>query len=265
VWNRAWELMAERVDEIAQDDEQTLRAMLTFGVEGLTAEQLGLLVRMAQACVEANPDSPKAFSALGRVHIRRHDYQAAQAAFERQIELARRLDDPIRTRRWQAAGFFGLAWVWDHLARQAEEAGDKQAATAAAERVVEYGSNARDLDREAEAYRQGMVVEGLAYLGREEEALREIQRYLRTMEAAGKRPIHGKIGNALDLLGRREEALEYDQRAVAAAPLLSSRLRGLGSDYQALGHHEEAAFWWARAQGLRKTAGPRTQPWLPPA
>ena len=265
VWNRAWELMAERADEIAQDDEQTARAMITFGVSGLTAEQLGLLLRMAQACVEANPDSPKAFAALGRVHIHRHDYQAAQAAFERAIELAARLTDPARAQRWQAAGFEGLAWVWDHLARQAGEAGDEQAATAAAERVVEYGSKARDLDTEAEAYKQGRVVEWLAYLGREEEALREIQRYLRTMAAAGKRPVYGMIGNALDLLGRREEALEYEQRAVAAGPLNSSSLRCLGSNYQALGHHEEAAFWWARAQGLRKTAGPRTQPWLQPA
>ncbi len=264
-WNRAWELMAGRIDEIAEDDEQALRAVRTFAVPGLIPEQLDLLLRLAQACVEANPDSPKALEALARVHIRRHDYEAAQVSFERHIQLAARLADPAQAQRWQAAGLSGLAWVWDHLARRAEEAGDREAARAAAERAVEYGRQVIDSDPDSDPWRQGWIVEWLAWLGREQEALREIQRYVGAMEAAGKGPVCMKIGNALYLLGRREEALQYWQRGAAGVPLKAGRLRSLGSQHELLGQPEEAAFWRARAEALRRTSGPQTQSWLPPA
>ena len=120
------------------------------------------------------------------------------------------------------------------------------------------------MDTGSEAYTQGLVVDGLARLGREQETLEEIQRYLRTMEAAGKHPVYGKIANALYLFGRREEALEYWQRDVAAAPLDAGKLRSLGDYCELLDEPEEEAFWRARAEALRKTSGPQTQPWLSP-
>jgi tetratricopeptide (TPR) repeat protein len=214
--------------------------------------------------VEANPGSLQAFSALGQAHIRRRDYEAAQAAFERQIELARGLDDPIQARRWEASGFNCLAWVWDHLARRAEETGNRRAATTAAERSVEYGGKAQALDTTAEPSIQGWLPEWLAFLGREEEALREIRRYVRTMEAAGRPPAHEKIGDALDRLGRREEALEYFQRWLAATPLDPRALGHLRDACDALGRRDEAAFWGARAQAMRKSSGPQPERWLPP-
>jgi len=264
VWQKAWQLMAERIDDIAQDDEQIGRVVIAFGLPGLTAEQLDLLLGLTQACVEANPDSPKAVGALAWVHIRRQDYQAAQAACEREIELARQLPDPTRAQRWQAAGFYGLRWVWDHLANRAQKAGNQEAFTAAAERVVEYGSQAIHLDVDNEAYRQGGIVEWLARLGREQEALREIQRYLRTMEAAGKRPVYDAIGAAFCALGRLEESLQYYQRGVAATPLGAGGLSALVWIYERVGQPEAAAFWRARAEAMRKTTGPQSQPWLPP-
>jgi RNA polymerase sigma-70 factor (ECF subfamily) len=265
VWHKAWQLMAERIDDIARDDRQTVGAITALSVVGLDAEQSDLLLRLAQACVEANPDSPKAFCALGRVHIRRNDYQAAQAVYERAIELARRSADPRQAQSLQASAFSGLAWVWSHLASRAQAAGDREAFTAAAERLVEYGRQARDLDTGSEAYKQGMVMDGLAKLGREQETLEEIQRYLRTMEAAGKHPVYGKIASALHLFGRREEALEYLQRGAAAVPLDTGKLLSLSTYCELLDQPEEAAFWAARAQAVRKTSGRQTQPWLAPA
>jgi len=265
VWHKAWQLMAERIDDIARDDRQTVEVIVAFSVVGLDAEQSDLLLGLAQACVEANPDSPRAFCALGRVHIRRNDYQAAQAVYERAIELARRSADPTRARRWRAAGFAGLRWVWDHLARAAQHAGDREAYRAAAERVVEYGRQAIDLDIDNETYAQVGIVEWLARLGREQETLREIQRYLRTMEAAGKRPVYDAIARALRELGRLEEALQYYQRAVAATPLDAGVLTYLGYAYIQVGKPQEAAFWRARAEALRKTSGPPEPPWPAPA
>ena len=261
VWQKAWQLMAEAIDEIARDDGQTLRAIIVFAVTGLAAEQLDLLLGLAQACVEANPDSARAFCALGRVHVRRNDYQAAQAAWERAIQLARRLPDPRQAQGLQANAFGGLRWVWNHLASRAEAAGDREASRAADERAVEYARQSMDLDIDKEPYRQGAILASLARLGREQETLREIQRYLRTMEAAGKHPVYGKIGSALYLFGRREEALQYCQRGVAAVPLDAGRLRGLGAYCELLDRPEEGAFWRARAEALRKTSGPQTQPW----
>lgn len=265
VWQKAWELLKQRMDSIAADPEQTRGAIYAFAVPGLAPEQLELLLGLAQACVEANPDSPLAFDALGHVRIRRYDYEAAQATYEREIELARRLADPVAARRWQANGFAGLGWVWSHLATQAQVAGDLEAARPAAERVVEYGRQAIELDPDNTPYRQGSIVKRLAWLGREQEALQEIDRYLRTMEAAGRRPDYYTVGEALWLLGRQEEALEYFQRGVAGRPLGAGELRSLGWRYESLGQPEEAAFWRARADALRKTRGPHTHDaWLKP-
>jgi len=265
VWEKAWQLMAERIDEIGQDDGQTWRAIYAFGVPGLAAEQLDLLLALTQACAEANPDSARAFCALARVHIRRHDYQAAQGAWERAIELARQLADPARAQRWQARGFFGLRWVWDHLARAAQHAGDQKAYRAAAQRAVEYGRQAIDLDMEHEPWTQAGIVEWLARLGREQETLEEIQRYLWTVEAAGRRPLYDHIARALRELGRLEEALQYCQRAVAATPLDAGVLTYLCYGYDRVGKPQEGAFWRARAEALRKTSGPAEPPWPEPA
>ncbi|MGD8240437.1 MAG: sigma-70 family RNA polymerase sigma factor [Armatimonadota bacterium] len=263
VWRKAWELMAQRVDDIARSEQGTLKAITAFAVPGLSTEQLDLLLGLAQTCVEANPDSPLAFGALSKVHIRRHEYQPAEAAAQREIELGARLADPVRQRRWQSDGFANLGWAWDHLASQARHAGDTDAAMAATERVVEYRGRAIELDPDHRPWKQSGLATPLAQLGQEREALRHVQGYLRTMAAAGARPMYMDIARALSLLGRPQEALEYRRRDVAAKPLDVGPMHAMEWACQELGQAEEEAFWRTRAEALRKTSGAQTRPWLP--
>jgi tetratricopeptide (TPR) repeat protein len=211
---------------------------------------------MAQACVEANPASCRAASALGQVHIRRQDYEAAQAAFETQIELARELDDPLRAQGEEASALFCLAWVWNHRASLAYQAGDTTAWTAALERSVEYGRRAIELDRADNPWNQACLMASLACLGPEAEALRELERYLHTMQRLRKSPVCSTVGWALQRLGRREEASGYLRRAVAATPLSALSLHLYSDHCEQLGPSQEATFWRARAEAMRKTTEP---------
>jgi len=257
-WTRACESVLANADELVHDSRRlssVVWSVLPYEWDSrrsAAAEAVLSVVRgAAEACVEANPTVPSAYRALARVRSLQGDPFGAAAVLERGCKAATGLPSSSNTRAEGAWCATSLSWcLLDACAWAATAEGALREARRHRVRAVHWAQEARRWGLHPDWF--AVLPVALAYLGRTEAALDQLERDRRWLARYGETPTWLAECNTYEKAGHYRQALAHYQQRVASLPLDGRDLNVLSVPYAALDLPDEAGFWARRATAMRK-------------